>query len=512
MRALLSIPVVLALGFSQTWVARYNGLANDEDRACGIAVTEAGSVCVTGSSWSSTAANDLLTITYSPSGESLWAVRYDGAAHGDDQARAVVARGENVFVTGGCSDASLWTDMFTVSYDATGGQRWAALYNGPGNRNDHGLALAADDADNVYAAGYTSGDTTFWEMLLVKYDPTGSEAWASIYSTIDEDYCVGVAVDNQGHVYTAGNTGSPYVLNWDYVTIKYNALNGDTLWTRRYNGPADEHDEARAIAVDQAGNVIVTGASMGAGTNMDFLTIKYGPGGEVIWTERYDGPASGPDWAYALAVDQAGCIYVTGASTGVSTDFDYTTIKYNPDGSRAWVARYDGPASGFDEARAIGLDRAGNVYVTGASAGSGTRADYATVCYNSLGQEVWVQRYDGPASRDDEAAALALGRNGAVYVTGASAGSGTGTDYATVSYPTGGVQEAIALDAPGVRSEPTIVRRTLPLAARTKGRMLDACGREVFCLQHGANDISRLAPGVYFIRSESDVRRVVIGR
>jgi uncharacterized delta-60 repeat protein len=515
-RTALILGTLCLAAVGQSWIARYNGPANDEDQAWGMAVTSAGNVCVTGSSWSSSAANDIVTIAYSLTGESLWAQRYDGAAQGDDQARAIAARNEEVFVTGGCSDASLWTDMVTIAYGANGSQHWAALYNGPANGNDHGLAVATDDVGGVYAAGYTSGDTTFWEMLLVKYDATGSEQWASTYATIDEDYCIGVATDASGHVYTVGNSGSPYVLNWDYVTVKYDASNGETLWVRRYNGPANEQDEARAMTVDRDGNVIVTGGSAGP-NGLDFTTIKYNPAGDSLWVRRYDGPAHSTDWAYALAVDDAGNVYVTGSSLDPATDADFATVKYLPDGTQAWVARYNGPDSGFDEAKAIAVDAAGNVYVAGTSAGSGTRSDYATIRYSSLGQEDWVQRYDGPASRDDGAVAIALGPAGAVYVTGSSTGSGTGNDFATLSYPTGGVSEGAAkCEARNANRGPTIVRGVLNLGAYSKqhtaykAELLNVTGREVLHLKPGANDVSRLAPGVYFARSPSGVRRLVV--
>jgi hypothetical protein len=124
-------------------------------------------------------------------------------------------------------------------------------------------------------------------------------------------------------------------------------------WVARYDGPANGYDLAWAIAVDGSGNVYVTGQSRGSGTD-DYATVKYDANGNQLWIARYDGPANGYDLAWAIAVDGSGNVYVTGKSIGAGTDTDYATVKYDTNGNELWVARYDGPANGYQRERAVG--------------------------------------------------------------------------------------------------------------------------------------------------------------
>ncbi len=321
-------------------------------------------------------------------------------------------------------------------------QTWVARYDGGVADDDGAWAMAVDGSENIYVTGYSWGNGTSSDYATIKYDSAGNRSWVDRYNGpgSSEDWAWDIALDKSGNIYMTGwstgnGTGS------DFATIKYDS-NGSQLWVARYNGPANGFDLAYALALDNAGNVYVTGWSQGIVTDADYATIKYDSNGNQIWVARYNGPAIGEDKVSAVAVDSAGNIYVTGSSTGNGTGADYTTIKYDTEGNQLWVTRYNGPANKADQASAITLDGLGNIYVTGSSAGSSTGIDYATVKYDSLGNQLWVARYNGTASGEDSAAALAVDMSSSVYVTGASAGSGA--DYATIKYDVNGNQLWVA--------------------------------------------------------------------
>jgi uncharacterized delta-60 repeat protein len=216
------------------------------------------------------------------------------------------------------------------------------------------------------------------------------------------------------------------------------------VWVARYNGPANSRDEARSVAVDDEGNVYVTGESQGIGTAADYATIKYNSAGSQLWVARYNGPGNSFDHARELVIDSSGNVYVTGSSAGIGTGQDYATIKYNSSGVQQWVARYNGPGNSDDDANSLKVDAFGNVYVTGRSTGVGTGFDYATIKYNAAGVQQWVSRYNGPGNDFDAADALAINESGDVFVTGSSTGIGTARDYATIKYNSAGTQQWVA--------------------------------------------------------------------
>jgi hypothetical protein len=168
----------------------------------------------------------------------------------------------------------------------------------------------------------------------------------------------------------------------DYATIKYSSA-GTPLWTNRYNGPGNGTDQAQAVALDASTNVYVTGVSYGGAiTGDDWATLKYTSAGVPVWTNRYSGTGAGYDFARAVAADAGTNVYVTGYSPGTSDD--YVTLRYSSAGARLETNRYNGSANLADVPNALTVDTRGNVYVTGASGGSGSGFDFATLRYNSV--------------------------------------------------------------------------------------------------------------------------------
>jgi hypothetical protein len=169
-----------------------------------------------------------------------------------------------------------------------------------------------------------------------------------------------------------------------------------------------------------------------------FNNTSGNPTGE--WPVRYNGPENGVDVPYDVTADASGNVYVTGSSLGSNGSSNYATVKYDSHGNQAWVARYDGPGAGNDTALKVTVDQVGNVYVTGKSSGIGTGEDLTTVKYDSNGNQTWVRRYNGPGNSDDSGNWVIVDHEGHVYVTGSTVGAGTDSDATTIKYDADGNQ------------------------------------------------------------------------
>ncbi len=291
-----------------------------------------------------------------------------------------------VFVTGESG-----SNYYTIKYNTMNGSQVWNITNG-------GKSIAIDNQADIYL---------LQSNLVIKHNSIGNQIWDASFDGSPH----GIAVDNNGGVYSTGSKGITDVpLTDDYYTIKYNASNGSQIWNVSYDATGGVNDIAYAAASDNGGNIYVTGVVNSTILFQNtYYTIKYNSNGDGIWS------ASGPvgSTAYSIATDNQGFVYVTGILNN-----NYYTIKYNStNGSQIWSATYD--SGGVDIARGIAVDSSQNVYVTGEANGG-----YRTIKYNSSGSEQWQK--GGVAGT---AYGIAVDNQGFIYVAGESEGN-----YYTIKY------------------------------------------------------------------------------
>ena len=216
--------------------------------------------------------------------------------------------------------------------------------------------------------------------------PSPKTSWTIQHGTASEDLANGIALDSSGNIYVAGFTsgsldGKTYAGGRDIFVVKYSA-DRTRQWTKQLGTASD--DEAIGIAVDNSGNVYVTGYTSGdlAGSGShkgveDFFVVKFDTNGVWKWTQQLGTTAY--DLAFGIVVDGSD-IYVTGATTGylgdtgskVGTDADLFMVKFTQtaDGNSAamkWKTQLG--TTEHDYANGIALDSSGNIYVSGVTKG-----------------------------------------------------------------------------------------------------------------------------------------------
>ncbi|MHA1674494.1 MAG: SBBP repeat-containing protein [Promethearchaeota archaeon] len=281
-----------------------------------------------------------------------------------------------------------------------------------GSGSDHGNAIAVDAAGYIYITGETKStdfptqnafDSTFSggfnDVFVTKFNLDGQSLNFSTYlGGSGSDYGNAIAVDAAGYIYINGYTystdfptynafDSTYNDDGDVFVTKFN-LDGQILTFSTYLGGSSE-DCGYGIAVDDAGYIYITGETGSTdfpaynafdsshNGGYDVFITKFNPDGQSLNFNTYLG-GSGYDCGNAIAVDEAGYIYITGetGSTNFPThnafdstfndgdSYDVFVTKFNPDGQILTFSTYVG-GSEYDLGKAISVDAAGYIYITG---------------------------------------------------------------------------------------------------------------------------------------------------
>ncbi|HLK41033.1 MAG TPA: hypothetical protein VKU41_29985 [Polyangiaceae bacterium] len=402
---------------SGSWWRTYAGTdSSARDSAVDVAVDARGRATVL----ANLAQRAFGVLAYEPDGTLAWASSFhDPADDADVPVRIATDASGNVYAAGTASRGSPAVQSYViVSFDASGALRWS-VHAGAGALSD----LRVEDDGRAAATGVGS-DGTHAVARTVALDAAGDILWqASEVGPLGLGAAGRhVALDTSRNAYVAGESTDG---SHDQVTLFAYDPSGARRWMVRTNEDPTQvpQSTAQALALDSSGAPYVAVARAFRPTQDDEPTVelaaaKWDPAGSVLWTATV--AVETRNVATAIAVDARGRATVTGFA-GDPTPDAYLTAQFDPSGRTLWTNRDGWDAAGQHEARALAIDGAGDVHVTGTAYGPDGIADFGSIVYDASGAVI-SRGLDGDGA-DRMAAAAALALDGAFYVVGSTLAS-----------------------------------------------------------------------------------------
>lgn len=404
--AALSAPA-LAQGPGVAWTAEYNSPFDHQDEPRRLALG-VGGLFVGGRSYEVGNGDNMTLLRYAADGTLVWARHYDGPAHGGEQVSSVVPDGEGGAYVCGYSSDTRW-NVALLHYDKLGELGWVERVPVTGSLSsdfEPRLALAPDGSLRL---GYTTNEN----FAVRAYAPGGELLWSTEVDTGGGrlDLLSSIAVDQAGNTAIAGAT--------DFASGGFESAmldaDGNLLWMDNEFGEFGATLGPAFVAFDATGDVVVSGTTEGFCGVHHIHTWRVSPTGERLWTQIFP-PGQPCDLAAAvgMAVDADGNTLVLGQSLqqGVPGSYNVTVLKYDDAGEPLWAHTIELP--GVDIPFALDLDPAGNVYIADSTARSGSEYDAVIASLSPAGNERWLVSYDSGAT-NDRPEDLAVTARGEVY-------------------------------------------------------------------------------------------------
>jgi len=243
-------------------------------------------------------------------------------------------------------------DAFVMKLSSDGQEIIYSTYLG-GSSIDSGIDIAVDDEGCAYVVGGTTSpdfptvnayDSTYngvEDCFVAKLSANGSDLLFSTFvGGSDEDHPYAISVDDTGNSIVVGRTRSS-----NFPVITTNTLpgclsrggpedgfvcklspDGSEVEYSMYLGGAETTDEARGVATDSNGNVVVVGSTGSTDFPIvnayddtlsgiwDSVIVRLNATGHILFSTYYGGTEL--DGASAVSLDDAGSIYFSGIVKG----------------------------------------------------------------------------------------------------------------------------------------------------------------------------------------------------
>ncbi|MBL1216354.1 MAG: hypothetical protein D8M59_02545 [Planctomycetes bacterium] len=360
------VTIKYAADGTEQWVQPYQS-PNPSGNAYGycVQVTDDGTVYVGGTTTNLDGNSDYLLLKYDTNGTLIWDGLHDGIyGLGDSLYNMVMGPNEDIFLTG-IMDTSGGFEYGVVKYNSDGVFQWETRYGGTQGYH-YGWVMDVDTNGNVYVSGASETGGGEYDWVTIGIDTNGTLLWSKRFRNnyyFGPDWAYDLVVDDNNDVYVCGYIWEWFAEGHNAAIVKYDAA-GNVLWEDVYNGDAGGNDAWFKAFIDDAGQVLLTGTSLGLGTGTDLILAKYRqsgppmldvapdpllPGAFATFTVTNAEPEADTYLVYSTVGEGNAPVSFLDVTLGLKSPQQAgNTIAADATGTAQWSIKIPGYASGLD--------------------------------------------------------------------------------------------------------------------------------------------------------------------
>ena len=282
---------------------------------------------------------DMIIYKLASDGTELWKTRWGGPW--GEQAFVVTVAAGLVYVGGLTQHGPAFphdADIAVIVLNAGDGSPvWQFTWDqGLGYEEVDGLVK---DGDYLYVAGWTTGQTTSNDMVLLKLDLNGNTMWSTTWGTSGWDEENGQIVVDSQRVYLAGRYNAPNALfEGDAVLAAFSRETGEFIAKAVWGGPL--LDDALGMTGDGR-DLYLVGISANQGNAGQIFLLRYNTDLSLVWETFWGG--SGSESARVVQTDSEGIPVADKTdSFGAGRD-DLALLRFSRSGELRWSQIWGGP-------------------------------------------------------------------------------------------------------------------------------------------------------------------------
>ncbi len=360
---------ILVLKYSPSgnvlWHQTFNNEYNKDDEAIDFEIDLLNDILITGKSNIDSVNADMITIKYDSDGNFKWINSFNGIANREDVGQSITIDPTGTsYLTGFTSADTLGHHkMVTTKINSGGNTIWTRIYGTDSLTSYSGEKIKIVNNEVVILGWHVANAIGY---ITVNLDTNGA-----VLHSNEGEVTKGISsffIDNSGNFYLGSAAA------FKITKINHDGAPAWVNETPTNLPPNITGDEVRAIIVDSLQNVYITGRHYGDDyggqtySNADILTVKYSAEGDKLWSKRYEYLSNNAaDIGNVITLDKNLNVYVAGQSqrTNAGSDYDYVVVKYDQNGNGKGTIRYNDFANGDDVITSIVIADSSHIYVTG---------------------------------------------------------------------------------------------------------------------------------------------------